>query len=75
VGVGVASNPSLDAMFQARLGASFIANGAAAPKNSALASAGADLDITATGYWRPSSTASLSRTHRLTSAPPPCAVR
>jgi autotransporter-associated beta strand protein len=40
------SNPALAAAFQALPGASFIVNGAAPPKNSALASAGAELRIT-----------------------------
>ncbi len=39
------SNPALDAVFQALPGASFIVNGATPPKNSALASAGAELHI------------------------------
>ncbi len=40
------SNPALTAVFQALPGASFVVNGAAAPKDSALASAGAELGIT-----------------------------
>jgi uncharacterized protein with beta-barrel porin domain len=40
------SNPALDAAFQALPGASFIVNGAGPPKNSALASAGAELHMT-----------------------------
>ncbi len=40
------SDPSLDVVFQALPGPSFIINGAAPPKNSALASAGAELWIT-----------------------------
>jgi len=40
------SNPALTAVFQALPGASFVVNGAAAPKDSALASAGAELRIT-----------------------------
>jgi uncharacterized protein with beta-barrel porin domain len=40
------SNPSLDAVFQALPGASFVVNGAAVPANSALASAGAELHMT-----------------------------
>jgi uncharacterized protein with beta-barrel porin domain len=40
------SNPTLDPVFQALPGASFIVNGAAAPKNSALTSAGAELHMT-----------------------------
>jgi outer membrane autotransporter protein len=40
------SNPSLGAVFQALPGASFTVNGAAPPKNSALASAGAELHLT-----------------------------
>jgi uncharacterized protein with beta-barrel porin domain len=39
------SNPALGAVFQALPGASFTVNGAAAPKNSALVSAGAELAI------------------------------
>ena len=41
------TNPSADAVFQALPGASFIVNGATPPKNSALASAGAELHLTA----------------------------
>ncbi len=41
------TNPALDAVFQSLPGASFIVNGATPPKNSALASAGAELHITA----------------------------
>ncbi len=41
------SNPSLGATFQALPGTSFTVNGAAPPKNSALASAGAELHLTA----------------------------
>jgi outer membrane autotransporter protein len=41
------SNPSLTAVFQALPGAAFTVNGAAPPKNSALASVGAELHITA----------------------------
>ena len=41
------SNPALGAVFQTLPGASFIVNGAAAPKNSALASTGAELHMTA----------------------------
>jgi autotransporter-associated beta strand protein len=41
------SNPTLGAVFQTLPGASFIVNGAAAPKNSALASTGAELHMTA----------------------------
>jgi uncharacterized protein with beta-barrel porin domain len=41
------SYPALGAVFQALPGASFIVNGAAPPKNSALASAGAELHMTA----------------------------
>ena len=41
------TNPALDAVFQALPGASFIVNGATPPKNSALASAGAELHMTA----------------------------
>ena len=41
------SNPSLGAMFQTLPGASFTVNGAAPPRNSALASAGAELHLTA----------------------------
>ena len=44
------SNPALGALFQALPGASFTVNGAAAPRNSALASAGAELAI-ARGWW------------------------
>jgi uncharacterized protein with beta-barrel porin domain len=40
------SNPSLDAVFQALPGGSFVVNGATPPKNSALASTGAKLHIT-----------------------------
>jgi autotransporter-associated beta strand protein len=40
------SNPALAAVFQALPGAGFIVNGAAPPKNSALASAGAELRMT-----------------------------
>ncbi len=40
------SNPSLGAVFQTLPGASFTVNGAAPPKNSALASAGAELHLT-----------------------------
>ena len=40
------SNPSLGATFQALPGARFIVNGPALPKDSALASAGAELHIT-----------------------------
>ena len=40
------SNPALDAAFQALPGASFIVNGAAPPKNSALTSLGAELRMT-----------------------------
>ena len=40
------SNPALGAVFQALPGAGFIVNGAAPPKNSALASAGAELHMT-----------------------------
>jgi autotransporter-associated beta strand protein len=40
------SNPALGAVFQALPGAGFIVNGAAPPKNSALASAGAELRMT-----------------------------
>jgi uncharacterized protein with beta-barrel porin domain len=39
-------DPSLGAMFESLPGASFVVNGAAMPKNSALTSAGADLSIT-----------------------------
>ena len=39
------SNPALGAVFQALPGASFTINGAAPPKNSALASAGAELHL------------------------------
>ena len=39
-------NPSLDAAFQALPGSSFVVNGAAPPKNSALTTAAADLHIT-----------------------------
>ncbi len=45
--MGAVSNSSLGAVFQALPGASFIVNGTAAPKNSARASAGAELHITA----------------------------
>jgi autotransporter-associated beta strand protein len=41
------SNPSLDAVFQSLPGASFIVNGAAPPANSALATAAAELQMTA----------------------------
>ena len=41
------TNPALDAVFQSLPGASFIVNGATPPKNSALASAGAELHLTA----------------------------
>jgi autotransporter-associated beta strand protein len=41
------SNPALGAVFQTLPGAGFIVNGAAAPKNSALASTGAELHMTA----------------------------
>jgi autotransporter-associated beta strand protein len=41
------SNPALGAVFQTLPGASFIVNGAPAPKNSALASASAELHMTA----------------------------
>ena len=41
------SNQSLDAVFQALPGASFVVNGAAVPANSALATAGAELHMTA----------------------------
>jgi outer membrane autotransporter protein len=41
------SNPSLGAVFQAPPGAGFTVNGAAPPQNSALASAGAELHLTA----------------------------
>jgi len=41
------SNPSLEATFEALPGASFIVSGAAPPKNSALASVGADMHLTA----------------------------
>jgi outer membrane autotransporter protein len=40
------NNPALDAVFQALPGASFIVNGAVPPKDSALASAGAELHVT-----------------------------
>jgi outer membrane autotransporter protein len=40
------SNPALGAVFQALPGASFTVNGAPAPKDSALASAGAELRLT-----------------------------
>jgi uncharacterized protein with beta-barrel porin domain len=40
------SNPSLDAVFQALPGASFVVNGAAPPQNSALATAAAELHMT-----------------------------
>ena len=40
------TNPALGAVFQALPGASFTVNGAAPPKNSALASAGAELHMT-----------------------------
>jgi outer membrane autotransporter protein len=40
------SDPSLGAVFQALPGASFTVNGATPPKNSALASAGAELNVT-----------------------------
>ncbi len=40
------SNPALGAVFQALPGASFVVNGPALPKDSALASAGAELHIT-----------------------------
>ena len=40
------SNPSLDAAFESLPGASFVVNGAAPPKNSALTSAGAELHVT-----------------------------
>ena len=40
------SNPFLGAVFQALPGASFVVNGAAAPKNSALSTAGAELHVT-----------------------------
>jgi uncharacterized protein with beta-barrel porin domain len=41
------ADPTLAALFQALPGASFIVNGATPPKNSALASAGAELHMTA----------------------------
>jgi T5SS/PEP-CTERM-associated repeat protein len=41
------SNPNLMPVFQALPGAAFIVNGATAPKNSALGSAGAELHLTA----------------------------
>jgi outer membrane autotransporter protein len=41
------SNPALGAVFESLPGASFTVNGATPPKNSALASAGAELHITA----------------------------
>jgi outer membrane autotransporter protein len=41
------TNPSLSAVFQALPGAGFIVNGATIPRNSALASAGAELHIAA----------------------------
>jgi outer membrane autotransporter protein len=40
------SNPLLGAVFQALPGASFVVNGAAAPKNSALSTLGAELHVT-----------------------------
>ena len=40
------TNPALGAVFQALPGAAFTVNGAAPPKNSALASAGAELHLT-----------------------------
>jgi outer membrane autotransporter protein len=40
------SNPLLGAVFQSLPGASFVVNGAAAPKNSALSTVGAELHIT-----------------------------
>jgi uncharacterized protein with beta-barrel porin domain len=43
------SNPALDATFETLPGASFVVNGATQPKNSALASAGAELFMTK--YW------------------------
>jgi uncharacterized protein with beta-barrel porin domain len=41
------SNPALTAVFQTLPGSSFVVNGAALPKNSALASAGAELKLNA----------------------------
>jgi uncharacterized protein with beta-barrel porin domain len=41
------SNPALGAVFQALPGANFVVNGAAAPKNSALTTASAELHMTA----------------------------
>jgi uncharacterized protein with beta-barrel porin domain len=41
------SNPSLGAVFQALPGSNFTVNGAAAPKNSALTTAAAELHLTA----------------------------
>jgi Autotransporter beta-domain len=40
------SNPALDAVFQSLPGASFVVNGAAPPRDSALASASAELHVT-----------------------------
>jgi outer membrane autotransporter protein len=40
------SNPALGAVFEGLPGASFVVNGAAPPKNSALATVGADLHVT-----------------------------
>jgi uncharacterized protein with beta-barrel porin domain len=40
-----ASNPTLGAVFQALPGAAFVVNGAAPPKDAALTSAGAELQI------------------------------
>jgi uncharacterized protein with beta-barrel porin domain len=39
------SNPMLDAVFEALPGSNFVVGGAAPPKNSALASAGAEVRI------------------------------
>lgn len=46
MGARAESGVLLDAVFQVPLGASFVVNGAAPPKNSALASAGTKLFIT-----------------------------
>ena len=69
------SDPSLAAAFQALPGASFIVNGAAPAKNSALASAGAELKLANGVTLSASSTASSPAAAPPTPAPERCDIR
>jgi uncharacterized protein with beta-barrel porin domain len=69
------SDPTLAAVFQALPGASFVLNGAAPAKNSALASAGTELRLANGVSLLGKFDGEFARGPRLTPAPAPCATR